>query len=171
MHRITTPRRSAPLTALLPLLLLGLGWPTQPPAAVNTDIDSLSWLVGCWQLRNENTVIDELWMPAEGDSMLGMSRTVRDGKLVGYELILLIETDVGLVYRAHPSGQAMANFHATQTNRRGVVFENPDHDFPKRIAYWSKDRDRLTARVDDGSDEQHFELEYERSDCPAGKGR
>jgi hypothetical protein len=167
MHRTTTRRRSAPLAALLPLLLLGLGWPTEPPAAVNVDFDDLSWLVGCWQLRNENTVIDEHWMPAEGDSMLGMSRTVRDGRLVGYELILLIETEIGLVYRAHPSGQAMANFNATESSRRGVVFENPDHDFPKRIAYWSKDPDTLTARVDDGSDDRSFELEYRRSDCPA----
>jgi hypothetical protein len=171
MPRTPPCRRRAPLTALLPLLLLGLGWPTQPPAAISMDLDTLSWLVGCWQLKNENTVIDEHWMPAEGDSMLGMSRTVRDGKLVGYELILLIQTDVGLVYRAHPSGQAMANFHATQSTRRGVVFENPDHDFPKRIGYWSQGSDRLTARVDDGGDERHFELEYKRTDCPTGQER
>lgn len=171
MHRTTNRRRSALLQTLLPLMLLGLGWPTQSPAAVKVDFDDLSWLIGCWQLENENTVIDEHWMPPEGDSMLGMSRTVRDGKLVGYELILLIQTDVGLVYRAHPSGQAMANFHATRLRRRGVVFENPDHDFPKRIGYWSEGRDRLTARVDDGSDEQHYELEYKRSECPAQKER
>jgi hypothetical protein len=157
-----------PLRAvLIAALLTGFVWSSQPPAAVRTDVKSLAWMVGCWQTTSGGTVVDEHWLPPRGDSMLGMSRTVRDGRLVGYELILLIETEIGLVYRAHPSGQAMANFNATESSRRGVVFENPDHDFPKRIAYWSKDPDTLTARVDDGSDDRSFELEYRRSDCPA----
>ncbi len=161
------PLRAIPAAALA----AGLLWSSMPPAAVNMDVESLAWMVGCWQATSGGTVVDEHWLPPRGDSMLGMSRTVRDGRLVGYELILLIQTDVGLVYRAHPSGQAMANFHATETNRRGVVFENPDHDFPKRIAYWSEGPDTLTARVDDGSDDRSFELEYRRSDCPEASGR
>ncbi len=157
--------------ATVAALVAGLLWSSMPAAAVKMDIQSLAWIAGCWQTTSGGTVVDEHWLPPRGDSMLGMSRTVRDGKLVGYELILLIETEVGLVYRAHPSGQAMANFQATETKRRGVVFENPDHDFPKRIAYWSKDPDSLTARVDDGGDGRSFELEYRRSDCPAAGSR
>ena len=134
------------------------------------DIDALAWLAGCWRMESGATVVDEHWLPPAGDSMLGMSRTVRDGALVGYELLLVVETEVGLVYRAHPSGQAMANFHATEAGRRGVVFENPAHDFPRRIAYWPLGKDGLAARVDDGSDEQSFELEYLRVDCPASPG-
>jgi len=166
MHRDRPPASGALRVALASAFLLGLACSSSPTAAVNRDLGSLSWLVGCWRMDTAKTTVEEYWMAPSGDSMLGMSRTVREGKLVGYELLLLINTEAGLVYRAHPSGQAMANFHATEASRRGVVFENPNHDFPRRIAYWPVGENGLTARVDDGSDKQSYTIEYRRSDCP-----
>jgi hypothetical protein len=166
-------RRSArgPVRGLLTVtFLLGIACSSSPPAAVNQDLETLGWLVGCWQMAAGGTVVDEHWMAPSGNAMLGMSRTVKDGRLVGYELMLLVNTDLGLVYRAHPSGQAMANFHATESGRRGVVFENPSHDFPRRIAYWPVGADGLKARVDDGTDRRSYELEYKRTACPGTGG-
>lgn len=143
------------------------GWPASSGAAVSQDVDTLQWLSGCWRMESGETVVEEHWMAPSGDAMLGMSRTIRDGSLVGYELLLIIETEAGLIYRAHPSGQAMANFTATEASSRGAVFENETHDFPRRIAYWPTRDDGLSARVDDGSDVQSYELAYQRIDCPA----
>lgn len=161
------PARGALRGALAASFLIGLACSSSPTAAVNRDVATLDWLAGCWQSTTGETVVDEQWMVPSGDAMLGMSRTVRGGRLVGYELLLVVDTDFGLVYRAHPSGQAMANFHATESSRRGVVFENPSHDFPRRIAYWPAGDDRLMTRVDDGSDKRSYELEYRRVPCAA----
>ena len=161
-----SPARGALRGAVTATLLLGLACSSSPPAAVHPDLDALDFLVGCWRMANNTTVVEEQWMAPAGNAMLGMSRTVKEGRLVDYELLLVIHSELGLVYRAHPAGQAMANFHATESGRRGVVFENPGHDFPKRIAYWQTRTGGLTARVDDGRGDRFYEIEYLRSACP-----
>jgi len=158
-------RRSRGLLAVA--LILALGWAAASHAAVSQNVDTLDWLSGCWRMESGETVVEEHWMNPSGDSMIGMSRTIRNGTLVGYELILIIETDTGLIYRPHPSGQVMANFSATEASSRRAVFENEFHDFPRRIAYWRTGDDNLSARVDDGADGQSYELAYRRFECPA----
>jgi len=164
--RDTAARRTGRCGLAAIVLAVLAGWPAAAGAAVSRDVGTLKWLSGCWRMESGETLVEEYWMEPSGDAMLGMSRTIRNGSLVGYELLLIIETESGLIYRAHPSGQAMANFTATEASARGAVFENETHDFPRRIAYWPTKDNGLSARVDDGSDVQSYELAYRRIDCP-----
>src|SRR5688572_16615678 len=95
-------------------------------------IDRAAWLQGCWTLESAQRVVDENWMPPRGGSMVGVGRTVRDGKLVEYELIVLSEQGGRLAYHAHPSGQPSAVFLSTTVTESTLVFENPEHDFPQK---------------------------------------
>lgn len=79
--------------------------------------------------------------------MLGMGRTVRDGKLVEYESVLLREQDGKLAYEAHPSGQPFAVFMSSTIGESTVIFENPGHDFPQRVGY-KRDGDSLLAWIE-----------------------
>lgn len=74
-------------------------------------------------------------MAPRGGSMIGVSRTVRGGKLTAYELIVLEEQGKRLAYKAHPSGQPSAIFLSTDVGHAEVVFESPQHDFPQQIGY------------------------------------
>jgi hypothetical protein len=67
--------------------------------------------------------------------MIGMGRTVRDGRTTEYELVVLKEQDGRLAYEAHPSGQPAAVFLSREISDTSVVFENAQHDFPQRVGY------------------------------------
>ena len=68
--------------------------------------------------------------------MMGMSRTIADGKTVAYEFLLIREDEQGgIQYVAKPSGQPEASFKLVKSGPKEVVFENPTHDFPQKISY------------------------------------
>ena len=81
-------------------------------------IDALDWIAGCWTMASGQTAIEEHWMKPAGGTMLGMSRTVRDGKTTEYEFLQIRETANGLDYVAQPSGQAVP-VHQGARHRRG----------------------------------------------------
>ncbi len=86
-------------------------------------------------------------MEPRGGVMLGMSRAVRGDEFRGYELLILRPEASGLAYEAHPSGQRPATFPATAISDRELVFDNPEHDFPQRIAYTRVGADSVVART------------------------
>ena len=120
---------------------------TPAPAA---EIDRLGFIAGCWTLTWPNgTRIEEQWLPPAGGAMIGMSRSVRDGKLREYEFMrILPAADGRLQYVAIPSGQAEAAFPLKEIGENAVTFENPQHDFPQRILYRLVDKDTLVARIE-----------------------
>jgi hypothetical protein len=131
----------------------------------------LEWLAGCWEARSATRVVLEAWMRPEGGCMLGMSRTVRGDSLLEYELVLLRDEEGLLVYEAHPSGQSPARFPATAISDTLLLFEDPQHDFPQRIAYRRASADSLVARVSGTIDgkERAVEFAYRRVPCEAAR--
>jgi len=129
-------------------ILALLAAPGQASAQQSAIIESSAWIAGCWERRSGQSVTEEQWMPPRGGAMLGMSRTVRDGRLVEYEFLRLFERDGRLVYHATPSRQTPTEFTSTATSDTLAVFENPAHDFPQRIIYRRQGSDSLIARIE-----------------------
>jgi hypothetical protein len=125
-------------------------------------IQRVAWLEGCWETAAPGRTIEERWTSPRAGHMLGVSRTIRDGKLAGFEFILLREEGDRLAYVAHPSGQTPATFLSTRVEPAEVVFENPDHDFPKAIGYRIAG-DALTAWIAGGT--RRVEFAYQRARC------
>ena len=118
--------------------------------AAPAEIDKLAFIAGCWTLTRPNGAkVDEQWLAPSGGAMLGLSRTVRDGKLREYEFMRIVAGDDGkLRYVAIPSGQAEAAFPVKEIGDKAVTFEAPEHDFPQRILYRLVDKDTLVARIE-----------------------
>ena len=154
--------------AVLPLLVLGA-----LPSAERTDgIEQLAWLTGCWEFTTGQRTVEEHWMAPRGNSMMGMSRTVRGGRLIAWETIILREDSAGrLSYNAFPSGQPPAVFPATEVSDSHAVFADPAHDFPQRIMYRRRG-DTLAARVEGtvADTARGSDFPYLRTACP-GEGR
>ncbi|MGH9463984.1 MAG: DUF6265 family protein [Vicinamibacteria bacterium] len=129
-------------------------------------IERVAWLQGCWESVSENRIIEEHWMAPRGGSMLGVSRTVQDGSLTGYELVVLREQGERLAFEAHPSGQPAAVFVSSSTGEQSVVFENPQHDFPQRIGY-ERQGDGLLGWIEgtQGGEVRRIEFPYRRAAC------
>lgn len=111
-------------------------------------------------------------MPPAGGTMLGMSRSVRDGKTVAFEYMRIIEQEDGrLEFTASPSGQNTARFAMLSLDDREVIFENADHDFPQRIIYRLVSDEDLLGRIEGLIDgvERAGDFAMKKISCEAGK--
>jgi hypothetical protein len=72
-------------------------------------LTKISWLAGTWTSDAGGRQITEQWMSPAGGTMLGMSRTVNQGRTVEFEFLLLrVESNGDINYVAKSSGQAEA---------------------------------------------------------------
>jgi hypothetical protein len=110
--------------------------PATGVSSADVRIRDLHWLSGCWTSNGGESGSGEQWMYPAGGSMLGVNRSVRNGRTTAFEFMRIVETDnEGLMLIASPSGQPAATFMLASISGGEVIFENPDHDFPQRIAY------------------------------------
>ena len=108
----------------------------------------LSFMVGSWRQITDKAEVEEHWLPAKGDVMLGLGRTVRSsGKPAAFEFLRIAPSKAGLSYFASPQGRSATEFPLIELAKDKVVFENPGHDFPQRISYWLEGG-KLKARVE-----------------------
>jgi Domain of unknown function (DUF6265) len=150
-------------SSMLPLLLLTTL--VLPPHA-SPSIADVSWLAGCWSLSQGQRTVREHWMPADGGMMMAVSRTVSAGKTLEYEFVLIRESGSGLEFVAKPSRQAEAVFTSTKVASGEIVFENPKHDFPTRIAYTRVVSGLLaTISGDIKGKPRTIEFRYSATDC------
>jgi hypothetical protein len=129
-------------------------------------VGDVGWLTGCWRSASGTRTVTEQWLPPEGGTMLGVSRTVSNGRTVEYEFIVLRAGSNGLEYAATPSGQRPAVFTSTTVSDSEAVFENPAHDFPTRISY-RKVKGGLVAAISglSGGKPRTIEFRYVAADC------
>lgn len=146
-------------------LLLTLGHPAAAQAPVS--VGHAAWLAGCWSAARGKATFEEQWMAPAAGTMLGMGRTIRDGKLDDYELLIIRAQPGRVDYEAHPMMQPTAVFTATVVSDTLLQFENPRHDFPRLIAYQRRGADSLVARIAAGpaSSDQQILFAYRRVAC------
>ena len=125
-------------------------------------LSDLSWMAGRWQTAAGGRVrIEEHWMSPAGSSMLGMSRTVAGDKTVEFEYIRLEQRSDGVYYVAHPKARCPGtDFKLTGLTGVQAVFENPTHDFPKRVIYQKGSDGSLTASIDGGAGTKSIKFAY-----------
>lgn len=135
-------------------------------AAVEPTIDDLAWMSGAWRKENRSSLGEEIWSAPGGGMMLGVNRRFRKGSERGaFEFLRIVQGDGNLIYMASPGGAEATAFPMTEHTHGRVVFENPEHDFPKRISYWLDEEDILHAQVDGGAEDRGpLRFSWERSE-------
>ena len=119
------------------------------PTPFKAVIADIAWLSGPWVgSRSSGATFEERWSPPKGGSMLAISRTVNAaGKLSAFEYLRIVEREGGLVYVAQPGGTPATEFVLTELSKTRAVFDNPRHDYPKRIIYELSADGSLTATI------------------------
>ena len=145
-------------------LVVLLALTTQVSAQTPTLTD-IAWISGAWQSApGGRRQIEEHWTSVGGGSMLGMSRTVAGEKTVEFEYLRIEQRADGIYYVAHPKARCPGtDFKLTRASATEAVFENPQHDFPKRIIYRKSGDDALTASIDGGEGTKAISFVYKRS--------
>jgi hypothetical protein len=133
-------------------------------AAWGGDVDKLAFMAGCW----EGSGTLEMWTKPAAGSMLGLSRTVRNGKLASSEFMSISDSAEGLVFEARPRLAASSTkFPAKEVTGTSVTFENATHDFPQRIIYRLVKPGELVGRIEGakGGKTMAFDFPYKRASC------
>lgn len=136
-------------------------------AAQNAARGTPDWMSGYW-LSCDGGETAESWIGAGRGVLLGTN--LSGG---GYEFLRIAENESGdVAYYSMPGGRSPpTEFALTAHANQRAVFENPAHDFPKRIIY-ERDGDVMVARIDGGDgSEQSMEWRLQRAGldarCPA----
>ena len=128
----------------------------QPPA-----LDNFAWMAGEWQMVRGATCIEERWMPPANDMLIGMSRTVQNGRTTSFEFMRIVSRDDGIYFVAQPGGRPPVDFKLAAASGSEAVFVNPGlADHLKRIVYRRSGPGELTARVEGEDGGKAFADEY-----------
>lgn len=124
------------------LLLTGTAAADAPRA---TDF---KWLSGCWGFERGGSEYKEHWLPATGNSILGVSQRVTDGFGKEFEYLRLVTTGSGFDYIRQPQGDAEIRYGMTQAKGTEVHFEIlSGSEFPSKISYEYIAPDTLNERL------------------------
>lgn len=106
----------------------------------------LGWMAGQWCAANGAIDIEETWLPERGGQLHGVSRMIKDGAVASFEFMRIQADDGTPTYFAQPGGREATAFRRTGGGPGWVRFENPAHDFPRRVEYRRKG-DGLHAEI------------------------
>ncbi|MGQ3053937.1 MAG: DUF6265 family protein [Roseateles sp.] len=155
------------ISALLPVLLAAAGTTAQadPFAPV-------AWMAGCWERQGPDGSMAgsvEQWMAPAGGLMLGMARTLKNGRAIEFEFMQIrADADGRLIYIAQPQGRPPTSFKLLSSGDAQAVFENAAHDFPQRVIYRLAAPDQLAARIEGLRQGQPRGIDFamRRAPCP-----
>lgn len=149
--------RSIRTAALLSALVAAVPAAAGPPPATGRP----DWIVGCWEGKRGDRRFYERWTKAGPEMLLGTSWTVSGDALREFEFLRIETRDGKLAYVAQPGGAPPTVFVLDPASGPGeAIFTNPDHDFPKRVAYRKGDRGSLLAWIDGGDGAPDTRVEY-----------
>jgi hypothetical protein len=120
--------------------------------------------VGNWRDDNQDTVFIERWkLDADGHlEGYAESRSSDGDKIYLNEHLRLEQRGSEVIYVADVSNREdLVEFRMVTCTAESIVFENPEHDFPKRIEYRFPGPDQLSAHITD-MEEKGFDLDFKR---------
>jgi hypothetical protein len=129
----------------------------------------LGWMAGDWVSCTPREIVEERWLGPAGGGLVGVNLTrTPDGR--SFEFLRVDQGAKGLAYLASPGGRSPPTEFPLAEARPGYArFENPAHDFPKRIVY-RREGAELHAEVSgDGPTLSWRMTAGEASACPALK--
>ena len=114
--------------------------PPKPIAStMPATIDAVKWIAGTWSAPAATPTAlttEERWTPPAGGAMQGMARETRGSALASFEFLCIVERAGSLTYQAMPGARSPAtDFVLTAVSATEATFENPGHDYPKKIKY------------------------------------
>ena len=113
------------------------------------DFNKLQWLTGEWNRTNAKPGRSgiEKWVMSSSTELQGTGINMRGSDTALIEKIKIIVRDNNIYYAADvPGNKSIVLFKFTRITDNEFVCENPDHDFPKQIAY-IRDGTKLKATI------------------------
>ena len=149
------------LCLLVTVMLLTIGCEKKVRKANTLKIEKASWLLGRWENNSPGGNLSESWKKVNDSTFFGESHFVINSDTVFAETVQLEDRGGSLFYIVTVAGQndeKPVSFKLTASTAE-LVFENPAHDFPNKIAYKQVGTDSLVATISgikDGEEKQEI---------------
>ena len=141
---------------LMFIAMCGLFSCQSPPAEELQKVPAeFDWLTGKWQRTTEKSITIESWHRLNEQNYQGNSVRLRKttGDTAFVESLMLTKMSGKWYYLAKvPENRLPIAFEMTESGESRFTFENPQHDFPQRIAYQPIGKDSLTVVVNNPND-------------------
>jgi uncharacterized protein YciI len=108
------------------------------------------FLQGTWKMENKD--VYEHWDKLNENKLKGFSYKVKDRQMFISEYLEVTKSNNEVIYTATVLDQNRGkgvNFKLTKTDST-FTFENPNHDFPKKIVYQKLKEEEIYVQVSDG---------------------
>ncbi len=112
-------------------------------------------LEGTWQMKTKKGFICEEWKKINNNHLQSKGYTISGNDTTITERVTLKRIKNSIVYAStveNQNNKLPIVFTFTKEENNLFIFENPQHDFPKRIVYKLISSDSLNAFIDDGID-------------------
>lgn len=158
------------------VLSSGAGRALQDQKVEAVQMSDLTFIAGQWSTERDGDYLEEVWSTPTGDSMMGMFRWIKSGKVWMYEILTIRKEDGGIVFRfRHFSNEFIPwepkesplTFKLIRFRDGEAVFENPGQDSPRRYSFIKNGEDGLRVRVQGHKDGKLGEgdiFDYRRQD-------
>ncbi|MGC4100652.1 DUF6265 family protein [Ferruginibacter sp.] len=127
------------------------------------DFKRLYALEGTWRMKTKRGLLCEEWKKINDDHLQSRGYIIRNNDTIINERVALTRQGDDIFYTStveNQNNKQPVAFKMTKQQGNSFIFENPQHDFPKRIVYELVNTDSLHAFIDDGIDDtghiQHF---------------
>lgn len=109
-----------------------------------------NWLIGDWEKTDSIGTLVEHWQIENDSTYLGNSYFIIKKDTVHTEDIDLTQDKEHLIYNTAVEGEnddEAVPFQLTKSSDSTLIFENPKHDYPKKIEYKLTGAKRLSIKV------------------------
>lgn len=124
-----------------------------------SELEKADWFLGRWENKTPEGTFSEEWK-IENDSLyLGESYFISNNDTLFAETVRLEQRKNDLFYVVSVPNQNKEQpvaFKLTSSTIDYLVFENPEHDFPKKITYKLVTKDSLYAEISGDGKSQGF---------------
>ncbi|MEP6673513.1 MAG: DUF6265 family protein [Ferruginibacter sp.] len=112
-------------------------------------------LEGTWKMETKKGILLEEWKLVHKDYMQSRGCFIKGTDTTVNEKVALENKTDGIFYTStveEQNNKQPVPFRLTSSENKIFIFENTEHDFPKRIVYELISRDSLHAWIDDAEE-------------------
>ncbi len=151
-------RRWKPFVSMIALSLAATMFadPSESGREVDVTIADLGFIEGRWHTELGGDRLEEVWSEPTGDSMMGMFRWIKDGKVWMWELLTIREEGADIIFRFRHFSDVLVpweqkdeplTFKLVDFEPGRAVFENPGKDSPRRISFIKREGEGLRVQL------------------------
>lgn len=124
-----------------------------------SELEKASWLLDRWENTTPEGTFSEEWKTENDSVLVGESYFINGKDTLFSETIRLEQQENNLFYIVtvpNQNEEKPVEFKLTSSTSDYLVFENPEHDFPKKITYKLVNKDSLYAEISGDGKKQGF---------------